>query len=172
MNHLLYKSGFEHVKQLVTHRPGISLANIVRNYHLLSKMKVVLAFILAHSLRGYYDSGWMNTKWCSQTVHLIEENGLMAMESKESCLQISCTSLFTLATMTLGLLNSVTLTERYTTTPGFKQHRAYQISILVFFSRHSSYPLECDLIDGRDKVRSLLINEEEDFPSCHFRAFR
>lgn len=46
MNHLWLR----HLEQLVTHRPETSLAKGLRTYHLTSKMKVVLAFILAHSL--------------------------------------------------------------------------------------------------------------------------
>ena len=73
MNHLLYKSGFEHVKQLVSHRPGISLAKVPQTQHLTSKNKVVLACILVNSLCKLYASGWTDTEWNSQTVHLIEE---------------------------------------------------------------------------------------------------
>ena len=48
--------------------------------------------------------------------------GVMAGEKKEAYLHKSHTSVSTLTTKTLGQLNSVTLMERYTTTPGFKQH--------------------------------------------------
>lgn len=57
--------------------------------------------------------------------------GAMDGEKKEAYLHKSHTSVSTLTTKTLGQLNSVTLMERYTTTPGFKQHQVYQ-GILVF----------------------------------------
>lgn len=69
----LYKAGSEHVKQLVGHRPGILLAEILQTHCLTSKNKVVLASILANSLCKLDASGWINMKWNSQTVHLIEE---------------------------------------------------------------------------------------------------
>ena len=62
------------MKQLVSHRPGISLAKILQTHRLTPNNKVVLAFILANSLCQFYESGWMDTKWCSQAVHLIEED--------------------------------------------------------------------------------------------------
>ncbi|KAK4059079.1 hypothetical protein Trihar35433_11175 [Trichoderma harzianum] len=62
------------LKQMVQHLPGISLANILENYHLSAKMKTVLAYILAHSVWQYYDTDWMTTTWTSETIQFIWES--------------------------------------------------------------------------------------------------
>lgn len=36
-------------------------------------MKLVLAYIVSRSFWQYYDSPWMNTKWCSDTIHFLPE---------------------------------------------------------------------------------------------------
>lgn len=62
------------LKQMVRHLPGISLANILENYHLSAKMKTVLAYILAHSVWQYYDTDWMTTTWTSETIQFVWES--------------------------------------------------------------------------------------------------
>ncbi|KAL7965773.1 peptidase S8/S53 domain-containing protein [Trichoderma sp. SZMC 28014] len=62
------------LKQMVQHLPGISLANILENYHLSAKMKTALAYILAHSVWQYYDTDWMTTTWTSETIQFIWES--------------------------------------------------------------------------------------------------
>ncbi|KAE8411484.1 hypothetical protein BDV36DRAFT_274502 [Aspergillus pseudocaelatus] len=71
----LQKSGFEPLKQLVEHAPGMSLAEILSIYHLTPKMKLALAYILAYSVWQYYDSDWMKTGWTSQTIQFMKEHG-------------------------------------------------------------------------------------------------
>jgi hypothetical protein len=71
----LQKSGFEALKQIVEHLPGISLANILKLYHLTAKMKLALAYILALSVWQYYDSDWMKTRWTSETIQFMKECG-------------------------------------------------------------------------------------------------
>ena len=69
----LQKSGFEPLQQLVEHVPGISLVNILQRYHLTAKMRLALAYILAHSVWQYYDSDWMKTRWTSETIQFMRE---------------------------------------------------------------------------------------------------
>ncbi|UNI20026.1 hypothetical protein JDV02_006159 [Purpureocillium takamizusanense] len=69
----LHKTGFDHLRQIVQHAPGISLANLLRIHHLSARMKVTLAYILAQSVWQYYDSDWMKTAWTSETIQFIEE---------------------------------------------------------------------------------------------------
>jgi hypothetical protein len=71
----LQKSGFETLKQIIEHLPGISLANILKLYHFTAKMKLALAYILAQSVWQYYDSDWMKTRWTSETIQFMEECG-------------------------------------------------------------------------------------------------
>ncbi|KAL7930206.1 hypothetical protein V8C35DRAFT_313804 [Trichoderma chlorosporum] len=62
------------LKQMVQPLPGISLANILENYHLSAKMKAVLAYTLAYSVWQYYDTDWMTTTWTSETIQFIWES--------------------------------------------------------------------------------------------------
>ncbi|KAI9928487.1 hypothetical protein ASPWEDRAFT_50364 [Aspergillus wentii DTO 134E9] len=71
----LKKSGFEGLKQIVEHVPGISLADILSRFHLTAKMKLALAYILAYSVWQYYDSDWMKTRWTSETIQFVKECG-------------------------------------------------------------------------------------------------
>lgn len=70
----LHQSGFEPLKQKVQHAPGISLADLLGTYHFTSKMKIALAYILAHSVWLYYDSDWMKLPWTSKTIEFIKES--------------------------------------------------------------------------------------------------
>lgn len=69
----LHKSGFEPIKQIVEHLPGISLADILKNYHLTARMKLTLAYILTQSVWQYYDSDWMKTTWTSKSIYFMKE---------------------------------------------------------------------------------------------------
>ncbi|KAJ5174596.1 subtilisin-like protein [Penicillium canariense] len=73
---------FEPLKQRVDHVPGISLAKILRSYHLTARMKVVLAYIIAYSVWQYYDSDWMKTKWTSETIQFMRESNTSADQGK------------------------------------------------------------------------------------------
>ncbi|PYH72818.1 S8 family peptidase [Aspergillus vadensis CBS 113365] len=65
---------FEPHKQKVDHIPGISLAKVLSTYHLTSRMKLVLAYIIAYSVWQYYDTDWMRTKWTSETIQFMRES--------------------------------------------------------------------------------------------------
>ncbi|OQE82071.1 hypothetical protein PENNAL_c0038G02092 [Penicillium nalgiovense] len=62
------------LRQLVDQVPGISLANILKDYRLTARMKVVLAYIIVYSVWKYYDSDWMKTKWTSETIQFMKES--------------------------------------------------------------------------------------------------
>lgn len=72
-NGKLHKSGFKPIEQIVEHTRGISLANILKLYHLTAKMKVALAYILAHAAWQYYDSDWMKTQWTSDLIQFMKK---------------------------------------------------------------------------------------------------
>jgi hypothetical protein len=52
---------------------SISLATLIQNHHLTSKMKVTLAYILAQSVWQFYDSAWMKTPFTSETIRFVRE---------------------------------------------------------------------------------------------------
>lgn len=51
---------------------SISLMNVLLNYRLTGKMKLVLAYILAHSVWRYYNSDWMKAKWSTDSIHFLK----------------------------------------------------------------------------------------------------
>lgn len=63
----------EPLKQVVEHAPSISLATVLRDYHLTPKMKAALAYVLAQSVWQFYDSDWMKTRWTSETIQFVRE---------------------------------------------------------------------------------------------------
>lgn len=73
----LQRSGFDSLQQIVEDVPGISLASILdpEHYHLTAKMKLALAYILAHSVWQFYDSDWMKTGWTSETIQFMKDCG-------------------------------------------------------------------------------------------------
>lgn len=60
-----------HPECFVANAPSVSLAQVLRGYHLTPKMKAGLAYILALSVWHFYDSKWMNTLWTSQTIEFL-----------------------------------------------------------------------------------------------------
>ncbi|KAL6822099.1 hypothetical protein J3E69DRAFT_382661 [Trichoderma sp. SZMC 28015] len=54
--------------------PSVSLRDILGICRLSSRMKLILAYIIAWSFWQYYDSPWMNTKWSSDTIHFLPES--------------------------------------------------------------------------------------------------
>ncbi|KAL9618679.1 MAG: hypothetical protein Q9160_006646 [Pyrenula sp. 1 TL-2023] len=74
-NQKLHRIGFEPMTQFVQHSPGLSLADVLKRYRLTAKMKLALAYIVAHSVWQYYDSDWMKSQWTSETIHFIAERG-------------------------------------------------------------------------------------------------
>lgn len=59
---------------------SISLTNVLYNYRLTGKMKLVLAYILAHSVWRYYNSDWMKARWSTDSVHFLKEKALEPQE--------------------------------------------------------------------------------------------
>ena len=55
--------------------PSIPLAQLLETYRLSNKMKVVLAYILARSVWQFYSSDWMKTRWLTDSIHFMPENG-------------------------------------------------------------------------------------------------
>ncbi|KAL7793615.1 hypothetical protein V8C37DRAFT_378462 [Trichoderma ceciliae] len=82
----LQRSGFKPIEQIVEHIPGISLANILKLYHLTAKMKVALAYILAHAVWQYYDSDWMKTQWTSELIQFMKERPNRHINGEQSYL--------------------------------------------------------------------------------------
>lgn len=61
--------------QTIEHSPSISLANLLETHRLSNKMKIVLAYILARSVWQFYSSEWMKTRWLTNSIHFMPENG-------------------------------------------------------------------------------------------------
>jgi hypothetical protein len=61
------------IEQIIEHKPGISLARILKLYSLTPKMRVALAYILAYSVWQYYDSDWIKTRWTSESIQFMKE---------------------------------------------------------------------------------------------------
>lgn len=55
--------------------PSIPLAQLLETHRLSNKMKVVLAYILARSVWQFYSSNWMKTRWMTDSIHFMPENG-------------------------------------------------------------------------------------------------
>lgn len=54
---------------------SVSLATLLRSYHLTAKMKAALAYILAFSVWQFYDSDWMSSPWTSETIQFVRQYG-------------------------------------------------------------------------------------------------
>lgn len=52
---------------------SISLADVLRNYSLVPKTKLVLAYILAKSVWQFYDSDFMGVSWTTRSIQLFRE---------------------------------------------------------------------------------------------------
>ncbi|KAI9766109.1 MAG: hypothetical protein M1840_006816, partial [Geoglossum simile] len=63
----------EQVNQHIIPTPSISLAKVLEVCRLSTKMKIVLAYILARSVWQFYDSDWMKNKWTSEVIHFMLE---------------------------------------------------------------------------------------------------
>ncbi|KAL6823407.1 hypothetical protein V8C40DRAFT_248013 [Trichoderma camerunense] len=59
--------------QTIERDQGMSLATVLREYHVTAKMKVTLAYILAQSAWISYDSDWMDIHWTSETIHFMRQ---------------------------------------------------------------------------------------------------
>lgn len=70
----LYRYRFDPLKQRVQDVKGKSLEHILNTYTLTARMKVVMAYILAHSVWLYYDCDWVRTTWTRETVRFMEES--------------------------------------------------------------------------------------------------
>lgn len=69
----LYRSGFDSLKQKVHAVKGKSLEEVLNTYTLTARMKVVMAYILAHSVWLYYECDWVRTTWTRDTIRFMEE---------------------------------------------------------------------------------------------------
>jgi hypothetical protein len=65
---------FKPLEQMVEHDSSVTLTTILESYHLTSKMKGTLAYILARSIWQFYNSAWMNTKWTSDSIYFMRES--------------------------------------------------------------------------------------------------
>lgn len=63
----------EQIEHHILPRPSMSLSNALRVRRLSTKMKIVLACILARSVWQFYDSDWMKTRWSSELIHFMLE---------------------------------------------------------------------------------------------------
>jgi hypothetical protein len=63
--------------QFLCQYPSVSLAYMLSTYSLTPRMKLVLAFTLAHSVWQFYASDWMKSGWtCESVQFLVEKTGL------------------------------------------------------------------------------------------------
>ncbi len=62
----------EHAKR-VAHLPSISLAEMLQNYRMTSKNKILLAYVLARSVWQFYNSDWMKAQWSPDCIHFMWE---------------------------------------------------------------------------------------------------
>lgn len=70
---LYYRPRFDSLKQRVQDVKGKSLEYILNTYPLTARMKVVMAYILAHSAWLFYDCDWVRTTWSRETVQFMGE---------------------------------------------------------------------------------------------------
>ena len=65
---------------------SISLADALKLRQLTTKMRIILAFILARSVWQFYDSDWIKTKWTSERIHfMLERNPHHVWPSVYAC---------------------------------------------------------------------------------------
>jgi hypothetical protein len=67
--------------QFLLSKPSVSLAQILQQHHLSTKMKIGLAYTLARSVWQYYNSDWMGSGWNCDTIHFMLENSMNPMHS-------------------------------------------------------------------------------------------
>ena len=72
--------------QVLMSKPSVSLAQVLQQHRLSTKMKVALAYTLARSVWQYYDSEWMGSGWTCKTIHFMLEG---STDSKHSCVHAS-----------------------------------------------------------------------------------
>lgn len=70
------KEEIDEVDQYIVHQPSIPLAKVLELGQLSTKMKIVLAYILAKSFWQFYNSDWMKTGWTSEFIHFMLEESL------------------------------------------------------------------------------------------------
>lgn len=69
----LYRSRPELLDRRIQYVKGKSLEDILNTYTLTARMKVVMAYILAHSVWLYYECDWVKTTWTRETIQFMEE---------------------------------------------------------------------------------------------------
>jgi hypothetical protein len=67
--------------QVLISKPSVSLADILQQHRLSTKMKIGLAYTLARSVWQYYDSEWMGSGWTCDTIHFMLEDSMGLMYS-------------------------------------------------------------------------------------------
>ena len=53
--------------------PTIPLSTALSDYCMTEKMKLVLAYTIAHSIWRYYNSDFMNSRWSTDAIHFLKE---------------------------------------------------------------------------------------------------
>ena len=56
---------------------SISLSNVLRDFNLTAKMKLVVAYTLAQSVWRYYNSDWMGRRWTTESIHFMRVKSAM-----------------------------------------------------------------------------------------------
>lgn len=70
----LYRSRPELLDRRIQYVKGKSLEDVLNTYTLTARMKVVMAYILAHSVWLYYECDWVKTTWTRETIQFMEES--------------------------------------------------------------------------------------------------
>ena len=60
------------VGELLDPCASVSLEEALLQYQLTAKMKLVLAYILAHSVWRFYNSNWTKATWSAKTIHFMK----------------------------------------------------------------------------------------------------
>ena len=50
---------------------SISLSNVLKDFRLTTKMKLIIAYTLAYSIWRYYSSDWMKNRWTTESIHFM-----------------------------------------------------------------------------------------------------
>jgi hypothetical protein len=74
---LLRLHNAEETDQYVEAAQSVSLAQVLETYRLSTKMKIVLAYILARSVWQFYNSDWMKTRWMGESIQFMPERCLV-----------------------------------------------------------------------------------------------
>ncbi|KAH8800613.1 hypothetical protein F5884DRAFT_636397, partial [Xylogone sp. PMI_703] len=74
----------EEIDHHIVPGPSVSLAQVFRTRRLSTKMKIILAYIIARSVWQLYDSDWLKTEWTINNIHfMIEQSPEIDCEIQE-----------------------------------------------------------------------------------------